>query len=284
MTASFVFMQLSDISAFSPYHYPEIMNKSFCILLLVTFVAFTFTGIAQNDKSIEIIKIESELTGGSYQLTIVNLQKTTNGKLHLFLDSETSSKTLIEGWTEENFTRDQCPTLAVLKIENKGHQITRDLTQDALQGIPGSGGADIFKEFLLEVVLPKINTVSGVSFSETILHTKGRAAAFGFYVLFQDHPDFDTFLFESPNMEWHEGYAFRAEYAYYKAMHSRFPAKTTILPFLTETTPKSLQMLDMLDQLLKYRQYKENKCEFLEPKSTESSDRFSILLPILQTE
>ena len=258
------------------------MNKSFC--LLVTFVVLTITGFSQNEKSIEVVQIESELTGGSYQLTIVHSQNPSNGKLHLFLDSENSSNALIKGWTSENFQGDQSPTLAVLKIEDKGYQITKDLTQDALQGIPGSGGADMFKEFLLEVVLPKISTISGVSFSETILHTKGRAAAFGFYALFQTHPDFDTFLFESPNMEWHEGYAFRAEYTYYKALHSRFPAKTTILPFLPETTPKSLQMLEMLDQLLKYRQYQDNKCEFLEPQEIESSDRFLMLSRILQTE
>jgi len=229
------------------------------------------------------IELESELTGGTYNITVLHPKSSRTQKLHVLVETSTSAQKFIEEWKGSAIASDS-PALVVVALPEDQIQLNKDLTGDALKRVTGSGNAHKFYEFLNTVVLPKAIKLAGMEDHalEFTLHTHGKTAAFGFFAMFRKERDFNNFLFESPDMEWHEAYPFRGEYEFYKSMETELPVKAVFLPVIPETTEGSITMISMLKQLLGYRAYKGLECHFLDPVEIgASSDRLSILEPYL---
>jgi len=236
------------------------MKPSFIFSVLILFVFQAFTQAGES----EAISVESKITGGKYTLELLRpFEENGEHTIHLYIDCDSSTdalKNTLSTIGDEPLAPNT--TFAFLTLPNDPLQINRDLTGDALKRIPESGNAVNFYLFIESKLIPMIEEKIRTEADRLILHTYGKSAAFGFYTMCIQPGLFDEYVFDSPEMLWHNAYPFRAEYSYYKTMNVSFPVSAHLYAAI-EDDEKSIPLpMHQLQELLSYRQYQDLQIAF----------------------
>jgi predicted alpha/beta superfamily hydrolase len=130
-----------------------------------------------------------------------------------------------------------------------------DLSGDRFAGITPSGGASNFMKALQTEILPMIRAQLNCPGAEFELHCQGIAAAFGFYVLFNEPEAFRKIVLIAPQLNWHRSYAFREELRYYQSGKAQLPSSLELLAGPGDDPIQVIAPMRQMEQLLTFRRY-----------------------------
>lgn len=207
-----------------------------------------------------ITSFECRVSTGDYHIELLRSDEASNSPgistLFVVLHPDSDLKHGASSM-QYSFPKEANVTIAALTFANPNvaAQRTSDLTIDAIQSQPGTGGGERFIAALQNELLPHIKKALPSHPERIVFQTSGNGSAIAFQMLFH-HPDlFDCIWLESPCMAYHRTYAMKAEYAYYRQMHTSLPRRMIITSLASESDSDSYQPLQILQRLLRSRNY-----------------------------
>lgn len=139
------------------------------------------------------------------------------------------------------------------RIGTPGNRRNQDFTPSAITGIPKSGGAGLFLQFIEKELLPYISANYKADASNRTLYGYSMGGLFATYVLFQKPQLFKTILIGSPALAYDNGKIFDYEKDY-AASHKDLLVHVFIEVGELET-PEMIEPNKHLVQQLKNRNY-----------------------------
>ena len=139
------------------------------------------------------------------------------------------------------------------RIGTPGNRRNQDFTPSAITGIPKSGGARKFLEFIEKELMPYIDSHYRADASNRTLYGYSMGGLFATYVLFQKPTLFKNILIGSPALSYDKGKIFEYEKAY-AASHKDLPVHVFIEVGELETADM-IEPNKQLVQQLKDRNY-----------------------------